>query len=86
MSVRVYILHSQELLQQPLKDIRVLDFTLMLAGPYATMMLGDYGAEIIKIEQPGTGDNTRSIGPYSPHDKDQRAGDFFFLSVAIKKA
>jgi CoA:oxalate CoA-transferase len=74
----------KELLQQPLKDIRVLDFTLMLAGPYATMMLGDYGAEIIKIEQPGTGDNTRSIGPYSPHDKDQRAGGFF-LSISRNK-
>ena len=70
--------------KQALNDIRVLDFTLMLAGPYATMMLGDYGAEIIKIEQPGTGDNTRSIGPYSPRDKDRRAGGFF-LSISRNK-
>ena len=67
-----------------LNDIRVLDFTLMLAGPYATMMLGDYGAEVIKIEQPGTGDNTRSIGPHSPQDKEKRAGGFF-LSISRNK-
>jgi crotonobetainyl-CoA:carnitine CoA-transferase CaiB-like acyl-CoA transferase len=70
--------------KQALNDIRVLDFTLMLAGPYATMMFGDYGAEIIKIEQPGTGDNTRNIGPHSPRDKDQRAGGFF-LSISRNK-
>jgi CoA:oxalate CoA-transferase len=70
--------------QQALKDIRVLDFTLMLAGPYATMMLGDYGAEVIKIEQPGTGDNTRSIGPFSPQDSEHRAGGFF-LSISRNK-
>ena len=70
--------------KQALNDIRVLDFTLMLAGPYATMMLGDYGAEVIKIEQPGTGDNTRSIGPHSPQDKDKRAGGFF-LSISRNK-
>ncbi len=70
--------------QQALKDIRVLDFTLMLAGPYATMMLGDYGAEVIKIEQPGTGDNTRSIGPFSQQDSERRAGGFF-LSISRNK-
>jgi len=70
--------------KQALNDIRVLDFTLMLAGPYATMMLGDYGAEVIKIEQPGTGDSTRGIGPHSPRDKDQRAGGFF-LSISRNK-
>ena len=72
--------------KQALNDIRVLDFTLMLAGPYATMMLGDYGAEVIKIEQPGTGDNTRSIGPHSPQDKDKRAGGFFLSISRNKKA
>ena len=70
--------------QQPLKDIRVLDFTLMLAGPYATMMLGDYGAEIIKVEQPDKGDNTRNIGPFFPHDKEHQAGGYF-LSISRNK-
>ena len=53
--------------QQPpagaLTGIRVADFTRVVAGPYATMLLGDLGAEIIKVEQPGTGDDTRTWGP-----------------------
>ena len=46
-----------------LKSIRVLDLTRVLAGPFCTQILGDYGAEIIKIEKPGVGDDTRSWGP-----------------------
>ena len=69
---------------QPLENIRVLDFTRMLAGPFATMMLGDYGAEIIKIEQPGIGDNTRNIGPFASHDTEHKAGGFF-LSISRNK-
>ncbi len=48
---------------QALADIRVLDLSRILAGPYATMMLADLGAEVIKIEQPQVGDGTRAWGP-----------------------
>lgn len=47
----------------PLEGIVVADFSRVLAGPYATMLLGDLGAEIIKIERPGKGDDTRAWGP-----------------------
>lgn len=48
---------------QPLQNIRVLDISRALAGPYCAMMLGDLGAEVIKVEAPGTGDESRSWGP-----------------------
>lgn len=49
-----------------LDGIVVIDFSRVLAGPYATMMLGDFGAEVVKVERPGTGDDTRHWGP--PYD------------------
>lgn len=49
--------------ERPLSGIRVIDMTRILAGPFCTMNLGDMGAEIIKIEQPGKGDDTRAWGP-----------------------
>jgi formyl-CoA transferase len=48
---------------KPLSDITVLDLSRVLAGPYCTMMLGDLGAEVIKVERPGSGDETRQWGP-----------------------
>src|SRR3954464_12159841 len=47
----------------PLDGITVLDLTRVLSGPYCTMLLADMGARVLKIEQPGRGDDTRSWGP-----------------------
>src|SRR5690349_24709552 len=46
-----------------LSDVVVVDLSRVLSGPYATMILGDLGATVIKVEQPGKGDDTRHYGP-----------------------
>ncbi|HEU0002408.1 MAG TPA: CoA transferase [Ktedonobacteraceae bacterium] len=50
-------------MQAVLSDVVVLDLSRVLAGPYCTMLLGDLGAKVIKVEQPGKGDDTRAFGP-----------------------
>src|SRR5947209_13277990 len=50
-------------MRAPLAGVRVVDFSRVLAGPYCTMVLADLGADVIKVERPGTGDETRSWGP-----------------------
>jgi crotonobetainyl-CoA:carnitine CoA-transferase CaiB-like acyl-CoA transferase len=64
-----------------LDGIEILDFSRVLAGPFATMMLADLGATVTKVERPGTGDETRSWGP--PHDARGRAT--YFQSVNRNK-
>jgi crotonobetainyl-CoA:carnitine CoA-transferase CaiB-like acyl-CoA transferase len=68
---------------RPLEHIRVLDLTRVLAGPWATQNLADLGAEVIKVERPGSGDETRTWGP--PWLKDSTGGDTresaYYLSV-----
>ncbi|MGZ4274830.1 MAG: CaiB/BaiF CoA transferase family protein [Solirubrobacteraceae bacterium] len=65
----------------PLGELRILDFSRILAGPFATMMLADLGAAVIKVERPGAGDETRSWGP--PFDAQGRAT--YFQSVNRNK-
>ncbi len=67
--------------QHSLSGIKVLDLTRVLAGPLCTMMLGDLGADVIKIERPGSGDDTRGWGP--PFDN--RGESAYFLSVNRNK-
>lgn len=64
----------------PLAGLRVLDLTRALAGPFCTQMLGDMGADIIKLEQPGVGDNARGWGP--PFEGGESS---YFLSVNRNK-
>ena len=65
----------------PLGRLRVLDLSRILAGPFATMVLADLGAEVIKVERPGTGDDTRSWGP--PFD--ERGEATYFHAVNRNK-
>jgi crotonobetainyl-CoA:carnitine CoA-transferase CaiB-like acyl-CoA transferase len=64
-----------------LDNLRILDFSRVLAGPFATMLLADLGATVIKIERPGIGDDTRSWGP--PYDATGEAT--YFQSVNRNK-
>jgi len=60
----------------PLDDLLIVDLSRVLAGPYATLLLGDLGARIIKVERPDTGDDSRAIGPF-----DAKGQSAYFASI-----
>jgi CoA:oxalate CoA-transferase len=62
-------------MSKPLENIKVLDLTRVLAGPFCTMILNDLGAEIVKVEMPGTGDDSREFGPF------KNGQSLYFLSI-----
>jgi crotonobetainyl-CoA:carnitine CoA-transferase CaiB-like acyl-CoA transferase len=73
-------------MKQALSGIRVLDLSRVLAGPWCTQMLGDLGAEIIKVEQPGKGDDTRGWGPPWHGDGDERLSAYYLSANRGKQS
>jgi len=67
----------------PLEGVRVLDLSRVLAGPYATMVLGDLGADVLKVEHPERGDDTRHWGP--PFAGGEAGESAYFLSINRNK-
>ncbi len=63
-----------------LDGLRVLDLSRALAGPFCTQMLGDLGADVLKVEQPGVGDNSRAWGP--PYEGGESS---YYLSINRNK-
>ena len=72
------------MLFKPLAGLRVLDMTRVLAGPYCTMLLGDLGASIVKVENPSFGDESRSWGP--PYASDGNTSTYFLSANRSKRS
>jgi crotonobetainyl-CoA:carnitine CoA-transferase CaiB-like acyl-CoA transferase len=70
----------------PLDDVLVVDLTRALAGPHATMMMGDLGARVIKVEAPGSGDDTRGWGPPFVGDPGHRESTYFLSANRNKES
>lgn len=62
---------------KPLDDIKVLSFEIQVAGPYCSMMLADQGADVIKVEQPGSGDTARGGAPMVENERGERQSGYF---------
>ena len=70
----------------PLSNIRVLDMSRVLAGPWAGQLLGDYGADVVKVERPGAGDDTRHWGPPWLDGKAGRESAYFLSTNRNKRS
>jgi crotonobetainyl-CoA:carnitine CoA-transferase CaiB-like acyl-CoA transferase len=71
---------------KPLAGVRVLDLSRVLAGPWATQLLADLGAEVIKVEQPGAGDDTRHWGPPWHEHGDEKVAAYFLAANRGKRS
>ncbi|HEV2043262.1 MAG TPA: CoA transferase, partial [Sphingomicrobium sp.] len=71
---------------KPLAGIRVLDLSRVLAGPWATQVMADLGAEVIKVEQPGQGDDTRHWGPPWLDSGDERVAAYYLAANRGKRS
>jgi crotonobetainyl-CoA:carnitine CoA-transferase CaiB-like acyl-CoA transferase len=71
---------------KPLEGIKVLDLSRVLAGPWCTQLLADLGAEVLKIERPGSGDDTRHWGPPWHGEGDERVAAYFLSCNRGKKS
>jgi crotonobetainyl-CoA:carnitine CoA-transferase CaiB-like acyl-CoA transferase len=71
---------------KPLEGIRVLDLSRVLAGPWCTQLLADLGADVIKIERPGAGDDTRHWGPPWVGEEDDGLAAYFLSCNRGKKS
>ncbi len=74
------------MLEAALDDLKVIDLTHYIAGPYATKLLADYGADVIKVERPGTGDGARRLGPFPGDDTDIEKSALFLHLNANKRS
>src|ERR671912_2087077 len=70
----------------PLAGVKVLDLSRVLAGPYATMVLGDLGADVIKVEHPQRGDDTRHWGPPFAGEGEARESAYFLAVNRNKRS
>ncbi len=70
---------------QTLSDIRIVDLTHGIAGPYGTKLLAEFGADVVKVERPDVGDYARTMGPFPQDVPDpEKSGLFLFLNTSKK--
>ena len=77
---------SQSSMPRPLAGVKVLDLSRVLAGPWAGQMLADYGADVIKVERPGVGDDTRTWGPPWWGEGDRKVAAYFLCANRGKRS